>query len=213
MNTLNLRFSSKNKDYIFAALIGFGVGILVVPILVHIGVSFRIWFWALPIFTATLWTLGLILGDALVGRFSSLRQFSRFAVVGTLNTAIDFSSLNILSMTYGITAGLIVGGINVPGLSVSLVNSYLWNKLWVFKGFGANNILKDIPLYLTVSMTGLFINSSLVVLITTYIIPFGGLAPEVWLNVAKVAATAVSMFWFFFGYKFLVFPIKSDGHK
>lgn len=214
MNTQNLRFSSESwfesKDYFFAALIGFGVGILVFPVLIHLGISYLWWFWAVPFFTAPVWVGGLWIGNRLAGRFPAWRQFSRFAIVGTLNTAIDFSSLNILSMAYGVTAGFVVGGINVPGLFLALTNSYLWNKFWVFKSLSDGSVFKDIPIFLTVTISAVLVNSGIVILITTYIIPLAGITAEGWLNVAKVAATAVSMFWTFFGYKFLVFrPLVS----
>ena len=193
------------KDYFFTALIGIAVGVLVFPVFINIGVPYRWWFLLLPFFIAPVWVLILLIGNLLAGRFPSLRQFSRFMIVGTLNTAIDFSSLNILSMAYGITAGLVVGGINMPGLTLALTNSYLWNKFWVFKGLGNGSIFKDISLFLAVTVLAILINSGIVIMVTTYIAPLAGITAEGWLNVAKVVATAVSMFWTFFGYKFLVF--------
>jgi putative flippase GtrA len=199
------------KDYFFAALIGLAVGILVFPVLIHLGIPYRWWFWAVPFFTAPVWVLILMVGNMLAGRFPALRQFSRFVIVGTLNTAIDFSSLNILSMVYGITAGFVVGGINVPGLTLALTNSYLCNKFWVFRSWSDGSVFKDIPIFLTVTVSAIFINSGIVILGTTYIAPLAGITAEGWLNVAKVAATAVSMFWTFFGYKFFVFrPLVSS---
>ena len=47
--------------------------------------------------------------------------------------------------------------------------------------------------------------SSVVFGVTTFIPPFFGLSPELWANLAKVAATGFSLIWNFIGYKFIVF--------
>src|SRR3954468_12460948 len=87
-----------------------------------------------------------------------VRQFFKFACVGVLNTAIDLVVLNIL-------LGLFRVGQNGPGyalckavsFTLAVVNSYLWNKYWVFKSsIGARQYEKGI--FLLVSICGLVVN-------------------------------------------------------
>lgn len=191
------------RDYYAASLIGFLVGILIIPVLLHLGIYSLTLFVLLPFFLSLVWTLGLWVGGAISNRLPILRQFIKFAVVGTLNTAIDFGTLNILSMVSGVTAGFVVGGINIPGLSLAFVNSYCWNKFWVFRN--GENDFSDLPMFLAVTTSGILINSGIVIGLTTYAAPLWGMAAEAWLNAAKVAATGVSMVWIFSGYKFMVF--------
>lgn len=59
-------------------------------------------------------------------------QFSRFAGIGFLNTAVDFSALNLLIALTGITAGLSLAFINAISFTAAVVHSYFWNKFWAF---------------------------------------------------------------------------------
>ena len=97
---------------------------------------------------------------------------------------------------------------NIPGFTLAAINSYFWQKFWVFKKKevqGEKTNYSDFITFVAVVLVGVFINGGIVVLLTTYIHPFGGLSPERWLNVAKIIATAVSLIWSFLGFKFLVF--------
>ena len=55
---------------------------------------------------------------------------------------------------------------------------------------------------------GIFINSGIVIFLTTCVDPLFNLSPERWLNIAKVCATAISLIFNFLGFKFLVFRKK-----
>ena len=60
-------------------------------------------------------------------------QFGKFLTVGTLNTMIDFGTLNLLSWLTGIYGGVRLAPINVAGVLLALTNSYLLNKHWTFQ--------------------------------------------------------------------------------
>jgi hypothetical protein len=64
---------------------------------------------------------------------STVVQFGKFLTVGTLNTAIDFGTLNLLSWLTDIYGGLRLAPINVPGMLLALANSYLLKKHWTFQ--------------------------------------------------------------------------------
>jgi putative flippase GtrA len=106
----------------------------------------------------------------------------------------------------GITAGFVIGGVNIPGFLVAVTNSFFWNKFWVFRDRGKGEpLLHDFPEFLAVTIGGALINSGIVIGLTTYVAPLFGLGAGAGLNVAKAAATAVTLFWNFAGYKFVVF--------
>lgn len=194
------------KDYLLSLTIGFFIGLFLLPVFFHLRVEQR-WLYAAAVFGTPFAVLfGVWLGEILGRWMPVFRQFAKFAAVGFLNTAIDFGTLNLLSFATGITSGFIIGGVNVPGLLVASMNSYLWNKLWVFaKPEEREHLFHDFPKFVAVVSVGIFLNSGMVIGITTYINPLFGLGPESWLNVAKVAATAISLFWTFFGFKFFAF--------
>jgi len=211
------------KDYLVAIVAGFVTAIFLLPSLKNIqigGVGLKI---ALPIIVPILWIVGLWLGKFLSRFLVVFYQLAKFAIVGFLNTAIDFGVLNLISILTGLTSGFLIGGVNIPGFILASVNSYFWNKFWVFrrpseallarrslgvagaKEEGAKIDFSDFFTFALVVIVGVFINGGIVVLLTTFVSPLAGLSPERWLNVAKVFATAVYLVWNFLGFKFLVF--------
>lgn len=215
-------------DYAIAALIGFFVGIFAIPTAYNLGLREQVALLALPWTAAALWFLGIWVAGRIGRRAAVIPQFAKFVAVGFLNTAIDFGILNLLSRASGITAGFIIGGVNLPGFLVAVFNSYLWNKFWVFHPVrskppqaaadafthrtsngasdrGPEPLFADFPKFFAVTAIGVLINSGIVISVTTYVPPMFGLGPSQWLNAAKVAATIITLFWNFTGYKFVVF--------
>ncbi len=191
------------KDYAIAALVGFFTGAFAVPTFVNLG--FRSWpvLMLLPLGVSLLFSAGVWFGNFLSRWLAFMSQLGKFAAVGFLNTAIDFGILNLLSAATGVTSGFIVGGVNMPGFGVAVVNSYFWNKFWVFRG--REQALRDFPKFLAVSLAGLLLNSGIVVFMTTYVPAAFGISNTAWLNFAKILATGLVLVWNFLGYKFLVF--------
>jgi putative flippase GtrA len=135
-------------------------------------------------------------------------QFLRFAVVGAINTGIDFGILNILSRITGITEGSGIIPIKGGAFLVANVNSYLLNKRWTFKDNTQGDSGRKFSVYLSVSIVGAILNISTVYLITNYVDPMFGLSAALWLNAANLVATGVSLVWNFIGYKLIVFRGK-----
>lgn len=204
-------FLMKNYDYAVAALVGFLVGVFAIPTLVNLGVRSHAVLIALPIAALILFVFGIGVARILSRWLPIFNQLGRFAAVGFLNTTIDFGILNILSLASGITTGLIVGGINIPGFAIAVINSYFWNKYWVFKDRDRESVLHDFPKFLAVSVVGLFLNSGIVTFVSTYMPYLSNLPQSTWLNVAKAAATVITLAWNFLGYKFLVFRQNTDA--
>lgn len=190
-------------DYAIAGLIGFFAGIFAIPVLYNIGNRDPFILLALPWALAVGAVVGIVITRFFGRRFPFFNQFGKFAVVGVLNTAIDFGTLNLISIVTGVTSGIVVGGVNVPGISLALVNAYLWNKYWVFSHRDNKGILHDLPTFLLVSIVGVIGNSGIVILGTSYPVTF--VDARTWLNMSKLAATVFSLVWNFLGYKFIVF--------
>ncbi len=195
------------RDYDYAALAGFLTGLCAIPTLYNLGVHRGLYLGAAPIIIAILWVTGIWLGYQLSKIVGIMFQLSKFVAVGFLNTAIDFGILNLASIITGVTSGLLIGGFNVPGFIVAAINSYVWNKAWVFRSAGHNRqaFFKNFPRFAIVTILGLLINTGIVVAFTSVLHPLGNISPKTWLNISKVLATCISLLWNFLGYKFLVF--------
>lgn len=206
----------KKKDFLMAGIAGFFTSLFLLPTFKNVKILQAGYIYAgLIIGLPILWMLAIAIGRFLGRRFSWIYQFVKFCVIGFLNAAIDFGVLNLLSLYTGLTSGLIIGGVNVPGFIIAATNSYFWNKFWVFAKerkegppaqAGEKTNYSDIPTFILVVVSGIIVNSGLVVLISTYIPPFFNLSATRWLNVAKVIASAIALLWNFLGFKFFVFP-------
>lgn len=160
----------QRNDYLIAALVGFFTGVFAIPVLFNLGFKSGLILAAVPLIIPLLFAFGVWFSGFLSRWLSFMTQFGKFVAVGSFNTAIDFGVLNLLSLTTGITSGFIVGGVNAPGFAVAIMNSYFWNKLWVFKNRDeGETLLHDFPKFLAVSFVGLFLNSGIVILITTFV--------------------------------------------
>jgi len=204
------------KDYIVAAIAGFYTALLLLPTFKNIDVGFDNLYVALLFAIPVLWIIGLTVAYFLSKLAPFFYQFGKFVVVGFANTAIDFGVLNLLSIAVQRTSGFLLGGVNLPGFVLAAVHSYFWNKFWVFPSSAEASEGKKKPDYsdfftfLLVILVGVFINGAIVIFVTTYIDPKFGLTPERWLNIAKAAATALSLVWNFVGFKLFVFKPKTE---
>lgn len=133
------------------------------------------------------------------------KQFSKFVIIGGLNTAIDFTILNIEMHLTGITNGPWFFLLNTISFLIAVINSYFMNKRFTFQDATRNREETKIAQFITISIIGSLINSTIVTTIVTTVHPMFGLSPELWANVAKLCATGISLIWNFVGYKLFVF--------
>ncbi|MFY9463224.1 MAG: GtrA family protein [Candidatus Sungiibacteriota bacterium] len=201
----------KKIDYGIGGLVGFFAGVAMVPTAYAVGVHSPAILLALPWVGAACILFGVWLGGFLSRWMPVFAQLGKFGAVGIFNTAIDFGVLNLLSRASGITAGFILGGVNMPGFAIAVVNSYLFNKLWVFKdNTKGEPFMHDFPRFFAVTFIGVMLNSGLVIFLTTYAPFLSGITPSVRLNLAKASATIVTLVWNFLGYKLIVFRKSSQ---
>lgn len=132
-------------------------------------------------------------------------QFLKFAVIGAINTGVDFLVLNLLMWATGITKGNGLIPLNFISFAVAVTNSYYLNKRWAFQDKTSGESGKKFSVFLIVSIIGALINTGIVRFVSTNIDPMYGLSPQLWTNVAKLLATGVALIWNFIGYKLFVF--------
>ena len=96
----------------------------------------------------------------------------------------------------------------MPGTIFAALNSYFWNKFWVFKKINQRGVFNDLPKFALVTIIAMVVNSVIIVLFTSYLTPMFGLSPAGWLNIGKVIASLFGILVNFLGYKFIVFHHK-----
>lgn len=139
-------------------------------------------------------------------------QAARFVVVGTLTTAVDFAVLNSLLILTG-TADDAQGFPLYATIAfvVATVHSFLWNHYWTFRTpsdeQAHQSTRRTLPRFYLVTITSFAINVGLSSLLV-WLAPFPQISTHVWINIAKLLSTSVSLVSNFVGYKWFVFRAR-----
>ena len=142
---------------------------------------------------------GYVLSQFLGKWIGVFRQIGKFAVVGILNTVLDFAVLNTLISVSGISEGSMASAFKGVSFIIAVVNSYYWNKHWTFSFKG--KVEREFLQFLVVSLIGFGINVG----VFSFVVNVLGSGGPLWANLGALAGTAVSFTWNFLGYKFIVF--------
>lgn len=199
----------KKSDLVISLVLGEIIAIFLFFILKSLNFAiFPVWilFFVLPILAL----IGLYLAYFIGKKIQVVFQFSKYALVGFANTAVDFGILNLLMWSTGIYSGKNIFLLNTVSFFIAMTHSYIWNRLWAFKRKTKEKAGKEFLQFITVTILGAVINGGIVYLISTWVSPMFGVSNELWANLAKVVATAVIIIWNFLGYKFIVFDSKKD---
>ena len=141
------------------------------------------------------------------------KQFSKFAIIGVLNTFVDLLILNIfVYFTQWIDGG---GYMFAKAFSAfcAIVFSYFLNKNWAFRDTCSKNPVKKFSNFMLISLTGMIINITVATLTVNFLKEYVNnilnnpafLNDTIWVNLGALAGTAVGMIFNFLGYKFHVF--------
>lgn len=106
-------------------------------------------------------------------------QLIKFISVGLINTGITITSYSILILTGG---DYLIS--NIIGYCLGTLNSYLWNKLWVFKSKEKHS--KLITKFICVNLLTLLINNSILFILVDKL--------QVNKHIAQLLATGLGMF-------------------
>lgn len=191
------------KDLLLSLAAAYLTAIFLLPTLINTNVFKKIplpYVFLFIAFPAVVLT-GMLVAKLLGKKIAVFWQLAKFGLVGVLNTAIDFGILNLLISLTQVVSGPFIIVMNATSFSAAVVNSYYWNKEWVFSGSKKSSFL----VFAVVSVVGIAINSGIVFALTTFVKPVFVSSPELWANLAKVLATVLSLVWNFLGYKLIVF--------
>lgn len=158
-------------------------------------------------------------------KIETIRQAAKFVLVGGFNTLVDWGVLSLLIFIFRDFFRIDSHDVILAIFSVTLIyyslfkaisfivataNSYVWNKFWTFKRKTTEKTSKELLQFFVVSIIGFLINVGIASIVFKFVSPVAGLNVDQWAIVSAAIATAVSMFWNFLGYKFIVFEKKHD---
>jgi len=202
----------KKNDILVSLAIGELSALLLLSIAKNINLNLP-FLWLLVIVLPIVCLIGLYAAYFLRKVIPLIWQAAKFILVGVLNTLVDLGVLNLLMLVSNISSGVFFSVFKTISFSVSVTNSYFWNKLWTFKKENAEKIEvksgKEVIQFFVVSVIGWLLNLGISSFIVNVVGPQFGLSSKLWANVGALSATGANMVWNFIGYKFVVFKQKS----
>lgn len=124
----------------------------------------------------------------------------RFFIVGSFNTALDFSIL----FTLTIFGGIPNIAANIISTLIAFLVSFVLNRSFTFKST-VKSIKQQFILFTVVTLFGLWILQSVVIYTLTPLFTAVGFSDAVALLISKLAATAISLIWNYILYARVVF--------
>jgi putative flippase GtrA len=195
------------RDIVLALIVGFLTGALAIPVVINLGLgsTIRVPLILLPVIVAVLFAIALLAAGLVANRAPSLFEFSKFAVVGVLNSGVDFGMLNLLMLITGVSSG--AGFLAFKSVSVTLgvINSYLWNKYWTFKMSNSADARREFMAFMVVTLIAVGVNVAGADVIVNVIGAPAGFSTKLWANIGAISGAGLTLFTNFFGYKFFVF--------
>ncbi|PIR98479.1 MAG: hypothetical protein COT88_01480 [Candidatus Colwellbacteria bacterium CG10_big_fil_rev_8_21_14_0_10_41_28] len=148
--------------------------------------------------------IGYLVAEVLSKWVAIFKELGRFAVVGVLNTVLDFAIFNLLISSFAISEGPLASLFKGVSFIVAVINSYYWNKYWTFD---SHKVVKgkEFIQFIIISLVGFGINVGTFSLVANLIGAPENIDPTTWANIGALVGTFAGLAWNFIGYKLVVF--------
>lgn len=201
----------KKSDIIAGLVAGEAIALLALVIFANLALSLGKWRFVIPAALPFLTVAGLWVALILSRFWTTFWQVAKFLVTGVLNTLVDLGTLNLLIYFTGMTTGIWYSVFKGAGFIAAVINSFFWNKFWVFERKGLANAGKEFSKFVSVSAAGIVINVSIASVLVNVMGAPAGVSEKVWGNAAAILAGIAVFVWNFLGYKLLVFRQPNPG--
>jgi putative flippase GtrA len=193
------------RDIVLALIVGFLTGALAIPVVINLGIAIRIPILLLPIIGAALFAAALLFAYLFARRVPSFFEFTKFSVVGVLNSGVDFGILNSLMLLTGVASGSGFLGFKSISVTLGVINSYIWNKYWTFSAAKSPGARRELVSFMVVTLIAVGVNVEGADVIVNVIGAPSGISSKLWANIGAISGAGLTLFTNFFGYKFFVF--------
>ncbi len=147
-------------------------------------------------------TLTARLLDAARANRKEIGRFLKFSVVGTIGALVDFGTLYLLHIVFGLP--ILIS--NTCSFSAAVLSNFIWNRYWTYPDSRSKPIRAQLLQFFAVNVIGWGINTGILLLLRSPCASVtGGLlaletetAYKLGYNLAKAIATGVVLFWNFF---------------
>lgn len=133
------------------------------------------------------------------------RNFVVYVMVGGFNTLFNLALLNLLMWITGITSGLWLIVLSVLSFLITLAQSYLWNRFWVFKDAPKTRVHRQFGAFGAVAIVTAIVSTGLLHVLVNILGAPQGISPALWVNISVAILAPLSLLTNYVGYRFLVF--------
>lgn len=193
------------RDVAIALLVGFLTGALAIPVAINLAIRIMVPAILLPFIVATLFAMALVIARIVATRIPSLFEFTKFSLIGVLNSGVDFGVLNSLILVTSFASGSAFLAFKSVSVTIAVINSYVWNKFWTFDSSKSSDARRELVAFLAVTLAAVAVNVLGADLIVNVIGAPHGFSPKAWANIGAISGAGLTLFTNFFGYKFFVF--------
>lgn len=131
-----------------------------------------------------------------------LYNLGEFIYAGLLGAAV------VLAVGFGAAQRYSYGFYLALLLTLALGEIIFWYAFRIWQNVPAQKSRTDFAGFVFITLIGLAINAGMVTIVTVNVPPRFGINQELWTNLAKAAATAISLVWNFTGYRIVVFKYQ-----
>lgn len=132
-------------------------------------------------------------------------ELGKYGVIGVLNTFFNAGIYNLFIYLTNVSSGLSLDLFFIIAFTITVVNSFLWNKFWSFEEKSIENIKTEAIQFFIISAAVALINAVILHVIVNVIGAPVGIEPKIWANVALGFTIITAFLGNFFSYKYLVF--------
>jgi putative flippase GtrA len=129
--------------------------------------------------------------NSLVKNRREVVRFLKFAVVGGIGTVVDFSTLNLMHLAFGLP----LMTANTISFCLAVISNFTWNRLWTFPESRQRCLWRQLGQFAAVNVVGLAINQAVFLSLNHYV--FEPRLGALGYNVAKAVAIVIVLSWNF----------------
>ncbi len=175
------------RDVVLALIVGFLTGALAIPVVINLGIAIRIPLLLLPFIGAVLFAAALLAACLVALRVPSFFEFTKFAVVGVLNSGVDFGILNALMLITGLASGGAFLAFKSISVTLGVINSYIWNKYWTFAAAKSSDARRELVSFMVVTLIAVGVNVAGADVIVNVIGAPSGISSKLWANIGAIS--------------------------
>lgn len=136
-------------------------------------------------------------------------ELGKYGIVGVLNTMLNAGVYNLLIFVTDIASGITIDIFFVIAFTITVTNSFFWNKFWAFEKRKIENIRTEAIQFFTISAIVAAVNAVILHIIINTIGAPMGFDQKIWANVALGLTIITAFLGNFFSYKYIVFSNKN----